>query len=342
MPDPQRILIIRPSALGDVARSVPVLTSLRRAYPDARIDWLVQDSFADVVRAHPDLTTVVPFARHRLSRAWRPDGLRAIAALKEVLREPRYDLVLDCQGLLRSGLLARLTGSPRRVGYRNARELGRFMLNETHHVARDMHTVDQMLALVEAIGVTPVRDMRLYAPAEAKTTIAAEPWADSRYVVLAPTSRWPGKLWPAERFAEVAAALVPSHAEYVILTGAAEEREQIGPLLTLAERDPRIIDRVGGATIGDLMAMIERAALVIALDSAPLHIAVGFDRPLVALYGPTRVKSVGPYRREADVIQHIQPGDRYRHKDEHQGREMMNRVTVDEVLQAARMRLNRA
>jgi heptosyltransferase-1 len=339
--DPRRILIIRPSALGDVCRSVPVLASLRAAYPDATINWLVQDSFADAVRHHPMLDGVVEFPRASLGRSSKAGNLLpTISWMNQHLRtRPRYDLVIDAQGLFRSGLFARWTGARTRVGYRNAAEGARFFYTHAYGVDRGRHAVDRMLALVEACSVPIHRDMRLYAdPAEQKKLSTTE-WAGSRYAVLAPTSRWPGKQWPAERFTQLARRLLASGVDRIVIVGGPGEDAQIGPLLSWAEHEPRAINLVGETTIGGLMAVIERSSLVVANDSAALHMAVGFDRPLVALFGPTRVELVGPYRRKSDVIQHARPGDTFDHKDGRVGLPMMRRITVSEVAAACESRL---
>ncbi|MEM9082080.1 MAG: glycosyltransferase family 9 protein, partial [Planctomycetota bacterium] len=163
--DAQNILLIRPSALGDVCRTVPVLASLRGAAPQARIDWLVQTEFMGAVQHHPALSSVLGFPRKRLSlgNIFRNDGRLAIQELSRNLRtNPRYDLVIDCQGLARSGLFAFLSGAKRRVGYTNAEELGWIWINKRIHAPRSMHTVDRMLSLVESLGIEVVRDMRLY------------------------------------------------------------------------------------------------------------------------------------------------------------------------------------
>jgi ADP-heptose:LPS heptosyltransferase len=221
------------------------------------------------------------------------------------------------------------------VGYANAREFGWLGVNERYTVPREMHAVDRMLELIRRAGIEPVADMRLYAPPEDRAAIAADPRFAEPYAVIAPTSRWPGKLWPAERFAEVARALLVYGLPRIALVGSKGERDQIGPLLSLAATESRVLDLVGQTSIGRLMALIERAALVIALDSAALHMAVGFDRPIVALFGPTRVELVGPYRREADVIQHVGSAERRDHKDAQSGRTLMEWITVAEVAAAS-------
>jgi lipopolysaccharide heptosyltransferase I len=344
-----RILLVRPSALGDVCRSVPVLASLRRAFPDAVIDWLVQDSFADAVRHHPALDAVVPFPRGDLGVSSRRGNLLpTLRWMNAALRpRPHYDLVIDAQGLFRSGLFAWWTGARNRVGYRNAEEMGGLFLNRAVRVPRSWHAVDRMLALTPLAGAEALRDMRLYPDPDELAWVDRQPWASpseqphaARFAVLAPTSRWPGKQWPAERFAELARRLLARGLPAVVIVGGPDERAQITPLLEWASAEPRALDLVGATSIARLMAVIARSSLVVANDSAALHMAVGFDRPLVALFGPTRVGLVGPYRRDADVIQHARPGDRFDHKDAETGRAMMERIAVEEVVAACLTRLH--
>jgi heptosyltransferase-1/heptosyltransferase-2 len=316
---------------------VPALVSLRRAWPDARIDWLVQDTFADAVRAHPALNGIVPFPRRQM-KEWLATGrLAPVGRWLRDLADGGYDLAIDLQGLARSGFFTWMSGARRRVGFANAREGGWLGLTERYAVPRHAHTVDRMLELLRQMGVPPVHDLRLVAPTEDRARAAEDPALAPPYVVLAPTSRWPAKQWPADRFARVAAALA-SRDLNVVLVGAASERDQIRPLLDLARTTPRIIDRVGHTNVGLLMAVIERARLVVANDSAALHIAVGFDRPIVGLFGPTRVDLVGPYRRTHDVIQHVTPADTLDHKQP-AGVALMQRIGVEEVLHAALARL---
>ncbi len=339
MPDPQRILIIRPSALGDVCRSVPILASLRRRYPSAAIEWLVNDDFAPAIAGHPALTRLVPFPRRRFGALWKPGAAVGFLAWLSALRRARYDLVIDAQGLFRSGFFAWATRSRRRVGYSNARELGWIFLNERHDIPPTRHSVDRMLALVEAAGVPPTPDMRLYATDEARSGAASElrrAGATGRVAVVAPTSRWAGKRWPADRFAELSRRLLDERAvDSAVIVGAPGERDQCAPLLALAQDDPRVVDLIGRTTVGELLAIVERAAIVNANDSAALHKTVGFDRPMVGLFGPTRIGLVGPYARSDAVLQRLEPGEALDHKNHASGAAMMARITVQDALDAA-------
>ncbi|MFI4898440.1 MAG: glycosyltransferase family 9 protein [Phycisphaerales bacterium JB059] len=340
MRPPEKILIIRPSALGDVCRSVPVLVSLKRAFPEAQVDWLVQDSFRDAVSAHPDLHSVVPFDRRGMGRASRRGNLGPMWRLAGSLRRAGYHLVVDAQGLFRSGFFAGATGAERRIGYRNARELGWVFCNERHRVDRSMHSVDRMLALLERAGIEPVRQLRLFTPESGRAWVTRHhpELNEGGYVVLAPTSRWVAKQWPDARFAELCGALLERSVARVVLVGGPGEAAQCPTLGALGERDPRVLNLIGATGIDALMALIERCDLLVANDSAALHMGVGFERELVALYGPTRVDLVGPYRRDADVIQHVSPGDPMNHKIDANG-SLMERIGVDEVLGACVRRL---
>jgi len=338
VPDPERILIIRPSALGDIVRTVPVLAALRARYPDAQIDWMVRDTFVDAVTPHPALDGVVPFARAALGRQTRRGRFGDLRRWLGVLRRTRYDAVLDCQGLFRSGFFSFATGAARRIGYRDASEFSWIFHNERIPAPRAMHTVDRALALAAACGAdTSEPDLTLYAQDEERSQAVIE--YPEPYAVLAPTSAWPAKCWPIDRFVELAKHLADHPAlGRIIIVGGPGERLHCAPLLELAERHPRITDRVGSTSIALLMAIIERAKLVVANDSAPLHMAVGFKRPLVALLGPTDPKLACPYGRADDVIQHTEPGDEFYFRDA-RAADMITRITVDEVAAACDARL---
>ncbi|MEO0715950.1 MAG: glycosyltransferase family 9 protein [Planctomycetota bacterium] len=315
-----------------------VAASLRAAFPTAEIDWLVNTPFAGAIASHPAVSAVIPFDRKHLGRTMKGGKPGPTLAFLADLRRGDYDLAIDAQGLARSGLFAWATGAPRRIGYANAREMGWLGLTEKHDIPTTLHSVDRMLALIEAAIIPPIRDMTLHADPAILERVDRHPnLAGTRYAVLAPTSIWPGKRWPIDRFAALATELLAMGLDRVAVVGAPGERDQCEPLLTSS--DPRIVDLVGDTDVAGLMAFIARAALVVANDSAALHMAVGFDRPAVALFGPTDTALVGPYQRDVDVIQHHTNADTLDHKNEQLGQEMMQRITLDEVVQACQARL---
>lgn len=336
--DPKRILIIRPSALGDICRSAPILAALKATYPDAKIDWMVRDNYTQAIEHHPDLNQVIPFKRVELGKQCRRFRFGPLLKWLRQLRKNRYDMVLDCQGLARSGFFSRATGAKLRYGFKDSQELGWLFHNQRIDAPKELHTVDRMLKLAQAAGADITDpNTTLHAGQEELSQVIIE--YPEPYAVLAPTSAWPAKCWPIERFTELAEQLTKNpNIQRVIIVGGPGERLHCAPLLELAKDHPKITDRVGSTSIALLMAIIARAKLVVANDSAALHMAVGFHRPLVALLGPTDPAKAAPFGRESDIIQHIEPGDEFYFRDSRSA-DMMPRITTDEVLAACIERL---
>ena len=317
-----------------MARSVPAVASLRLAFPAARVDWLVEEGFEAVVSHHPAVSNVVTFPKKRIRHALRRLDPRPLIELARTLRTSRYDRVLDLQGLARSAAMAWLTRAPGRIGLADARELGWLAYTTRAEASAEMHAVERMLAVVAAAGAAPVADMRLYVPPRGKEWLATQAWARRPYVVLAPTSRWPAKQWPAARFAEVALAARAMDLA-VAVVGSGGERAQCEAVTALAGRDEGVIDLVGGTDVAGLMACIEGSRGVVANDSAALHLAVGLGRPTVALFGPTRMDRVGPFGRSHEVIQHVARWESLDHKRA-SGVRLMERIAATEVIEALR------
>lgn len=315
---------------------MPVLASLRAAWPSATIDWIVQAEFAPAVASHPAVDEVIPFHRERWRSWWRRPGafVEAIGWLRG-LRRRRYDIVIDCQGLSRSALMTLATGAKRRVGHRDARELGWLAYNQRVTHARETHTVDRMLELVEACGIPSIPDMRLYLDEDDRAWWAARRATlgliEAPYVVLAPTSRWRSKRWPVERWPDLVESLQAVGFSRCLAIGAPGEQEQVAPLAAM----DGVTSLVGETSISQTMAVIAEAGLVIANDSAPLHMAVGFDRPCVGLFGPTDPAIVGPYGRLDSVIRSTRSAKdaSVHYRDKRPRTDLMQRITTAQILE---------
>lgn len=297
----RRILIIKPSSFGDVIHALPVLHGLRVRYPQARISWLVATSCAGLLAGHPELDEVIPFDRKRYGALGR--NLRVtveFAAFVRQLRERRFDLIVDLQGLFRSGFLAMASGARTRVGFANARELGWIFYNHRVEVPDpEMHAVERNYLFGRVLGFddAPIRfDLPVRAEARAaverllaETGIAAgEP-----YVLIGPGTRWETKQWPAESFAEVARRLQAEHGLPIVLAGMASERAAADRVAALA--GGRVCNLAGRTQLPEMIALVAGAALVVMHDSGPMHLATAFGRPTVAIYGPTSPARTGPY-----------------------------------------------
>lgn len=337
---PDRILIIRPSALGDVCRTVSVLAALRRAWPDATIDWLVQDSFADAVRAHPALDGIVPFPRGRWRGWWRHASLaREVAGWCASMRAGAYDVVLDCQGLARSALASWSTRAPVRVVRADARELS-WMAGTLRVPDAGEDALSEMLALVAALGVAADPDPALHAPLEDVRWWHAsrgDLGLAGRFAAIAPTSRWPGKRWEPARWAELARRL-QSRGLVVAALGAPGEETQVRAAL---DGVPGAVDLCGRLSIGRMMAMLADASIAVAHDSAAVHIAAGMGCPYVGIFGPTDPLRTGPWRCAEWCLW----GGRgetlgaHAYRDEALGTSLMGRVPVDAVMERCEARL---
>ena len=330
---PRRILLIRPSALGDVCRTVPVLASIKQAFPDAAIDWLVNDVFVDAVSAHPDLCDVVPFPRRRFAHWWRsPRIARELVGYLRMLRRSDYDLVLDCQGLGRSGLLSWATRAPLRIADRHAREWGWLGATRRIDTSANAHDVDRMLALLEGCSVPVVKDMRLHVPESDRAAWNGLDFPGGQYAVLAPTSRWITKAWPAAKWAALAEALLEGRCEHVLLIGAPNERADVSAVRdAMSTSTDRVHDMAGRTSVGGLMAVIEGARITVSNDSAALHMAVGLGGRCVGLFGPTNPGKVGPYGLEACVVR-APVAEPVHYRDTSIGDSIIDRIEVDDVL----------
>ncbi len=347
--DAPRVLLIRPSALGDVCRTVPALVTLRKAMPQAQIDWLVQSPFAPAIASHPDLHQVVAFDRKRYSKLLlRPGQWSSFRGFLRQLREAHYDMVFDLQGLARSGYFTWATRAPIRVGFANAREGGHLGYTHRYHIDTNMHTVDRMLALLKAHDIPPSpqepdRDMRLFTPAEDLK------WADQYlndigngnrpFALLAPTAQWLCKCWPIQRFVELAKRLEQELNLRIIVMAAPHEQPIVQPLLDATNT------QLPPTTIGKMMGLIQRARIMICHDSGPLHMAVGLGTPTVSLFGPTNPALVGPYQQDQWVVQ---PSDitqqelAQSYRDRKNDQSIMARITLDQVWDRVKMRMDQS
>jgi ADP-heptose:LPS heptosyltransferase len=286
---------------------------------------------ADAIQSHPAVHTVIPFDRKGMGSESRKLNIFPAIRFLRSLRQSDFDIVIDAQGLLRSGIFAWATRAKTRIGFADSREFGWLGLNNRICVPEGTHTVEKMMALLAPLEIESANhDMRLYTSSAASTAVESDQDLQLPYIVLAPTSLWEGKRWPISRFTYLAKQITNAGLRVVVI-GAPGEEAQCQPLLRLTDSGCPVVNRVGKTDIATMMAIIERSKAVVANDSAALHMAVGFNRPIVALFGPTRTELVGPYKNDNAVIQHIKLGDVMDHKNTESGQQMMQRITTEEV-----------
>jgi len=298
------VLIVRLGALGDVVHAIPAAAALRRAFPDARIDWLVEAKHRAIV----DLVTVLDRVVAVESPSWRG----WTTAVRE-LRAARYDLAIDLQGLMKSAVLARASGAARVVGFSiwHLREKTARPFYSDVHDAEGGHVISKNLRLLEAVGVHdseivfPIADV----PSGALDALRASIGASTAFALINPGAAWPNKRWPPERFGEVAAFLRETRGlTPVVLWGPGEDalaRAVIGASSGTAVLAPP-------SSVADIVALARAASLMVSGDTGPLHLATAVGTPTVSLFGPTDPARNGPFRAEdAAVSRYDACGCRY-------------------------------
>ena len=301
-----KIALVKLSAIGDVVHALPLARALREARPEAEITWVAERREAALLRDHPDVDRVVAVDTRGWRRALRAPGQvpaagRALGAAVRALRAVRADVALDAQGLLKSGLVTAATGAPLRVGFRAAdcrERLNAWFTNRRVAAPRSRHVVEQYLALLAPLGVAAPRvEFQLAARPAAERAMAA--WlATARVgpgdslVVVSPGAGRADKRWAPDRFRALADALTSrGGARVLALWGPGEEALAAAAVAGLA---PRAL-LAPPTDLDELVALLRRAALVVAGDTGPLHLAVAAGTSALGLYGPTRAARNGPY-----------------------------------------------
>ena len=305
----KRILLIKPSSLGDVIHALPVLHGLRRRYPRAHLAWLVSVTCRGLIDVHPEIDEIVPFDRRYYGRMLRsPAAAAAFFGFVRALRARRFDCVIDLQGLFRSGFLTRATGAGVRIGFANAREGA--PLAYTHRIPAgppDEHAVDRNYRVAAMLGFAdvPIAFPLHVQPAARKHVASLLAASDVNpagpYAVLTPGARWETKLWPAAKMAEMADELYRRHDLHVVVAGAPDEMAICAAVERAATRP--VANVCGKTGLAELVALIDGAALLVSNDSGPMHIGAALGRPVVGLFGPTNPDRTGPYSPTARVVQ---------------------------------------
>ena len=337
MSKPSRILITRLSAIGDCVMTLPVANALRDEFPEAEIVWLIQNAGKKLLEGHAsiDRFVVVP-------RGWLKSP-RTVWRIRRELRSLKCDWSVDPQSLTKSSVAGWLSGARKRAGFRapEGREIAPW-LNNVRITRTADHAVDSYLELLKPLGIESPRvrfDLPVHeqSRSEMRETLAAAGY--QRYAVINPGASWPSKMWPAERFGQIAREL--------------GERASVPSVVVWAGDDERILaeqivaDSQGHAVLApdtnlkQLSELLRDATVMVSADTGPLHIAAALGTPCVAMYGPTKPSHCGPYGSQHQVLQsYYQAGTS---RERRQGsNDAMQAISVGEVLQACQTVLQNA
>lgn len=311
LPHEPRILVVRLSSLGDIVHTLPALAALRQACPNARIDWVVEDRFADTLGIVPEIETV-----HALSRR---DGAAVRWRAMRRLAAHRYDLAIDFQGLFKSALVAKVAGIPKRIGFArgHCRELAWLLYTERVTPPGDCRNiVSRNLELAEAavreLGGsdhgTSNRDAALADVVQVPGPVLSGiddrlrrlGIETDRYAVLNPGARWTTKRWPVASYVSLAKRLQEELGLAIVVTAFGNERSLGNSIRDGLDGAAHVLDDL---SVREHAAICARAAVVIGSDTGPVHLAHAVDTPVVWLFGPTTSSRNAPPGRHGTALQ---------------------------------------
>ena len=300
-----KILIIKPSSLGDVIHSLPFLKAIKNTFHDAEIEWVISKNLKEILEGNPLINRLIVFDKD----SWTKIGnlsktVKEAIGLINILKSGHYDMVVDLQGLLRSGLITFFTSSPLKVGFKNAREGSSIFYNKKISVNGSLHAVDKSLEIAKAIrqgsgvrgqSTTHGGSGKAEFPLNVDKTAAENikkllgGLKEKEYVVVIPSARWKTKRWSPENFGTLISKLsVPC-----IVTGSKADEQIVKEVMRFS--NGKGTNFCGKTDLKELTALIAGAKAVVSNDSGPMHIAAAIGVPIIALFGPTDPYRTGPY-----------------------------------------------
>ena len=286
------ILIVRLGSLGDIIHAIPAAAAIRRAHSASRIDWLVD-------ARHRDLLELVPVIDRRI--AVQAGAAGSVLDTVRELRRGAYDVAIDLQGLLKSAVLARLSGAKRVIGFPAPllrERAARLFYAETAGEPAP-HVIDKNLSALKALGIRvpdvefPLDDRKPQIAADVRARLGVGP--QDRFAIINPGAAWPNKRWPPVYFAEVARALATRHnLRSIVLWGPSEE--QLAHDVVAASNGAAAVSPP--TAIADLVSLTRTAAVMISGDTGPMHVAGAAGTPLVGIFGPTDPARNGPWAED--------------------------------------------
>jgi heptosyltransferase I len=340
---PRSILLVRLSARGDVVFASPLVRALRRTYPDARITWMAESHTKDLIQYHPELDDVIVVERHEWIQLWKErrlgDLLRSVEALLLVLRSRHFDVAIDLQGLLRSGVMTFLSGATVRLGL-GSKEGSRHLMTRTFpRNLGDLRKISsEYRYLAEELGLE-VGDFAMEVPLAPEDQV----WARNRvqelglergFVAAIPFTTRPQKHWLEDRWAQLLDRVKGELGLPSVILGGPGDEDAFRRIRNLAESEP--VGLVGKTSLTRAAALVERASLVIGVDTGLSHMGIAFQRPTVTIFGST-IPYTETLSHRAKVLVHRLECSPCRTRPTCNGDfTCMKLVTVDQVMAAAR------
>lgn len=289
-----KIAIVRLGSIGDVVNTLPLLNRLRAGYSHSHITWIVEEKSAAILEGHSALDSLMVFPRSQ-------PGLWLQFAKQ--LRAHRFDLVLDCQRMMRSGIIVKLSGAPHRIGFDRARCREGSWIFTNHQIPPNHNPgvmLERFLDFADYLELPAAKiswDIQIGRTERDKVSQVLGLHGSSPIAMNVGASK-PEKRWPAEHFIELIRLLRPHWDGDLVLTGSIADQACAGQIA----REASVINTTGLFSLKELGAFLEQAAVVLSCDTGPLHLAVAMGTPVIGLYGPSDPRRTGPYEQESWII----------------------------------------
>jgi len=296
----KKILIVKPSSLGDILHTFPAISLLAEACPDACIDWLVNRQFSFLPKFHPAVADTIIFPRKELAQPFLFP--KFFLSLKKRIRRGKYDLVIDFQGLMRSSIFAKLSKAPIVAGFASPREkIATLFYNKKVSVPeRYVHAVERNLFLV-----SETMDIEYKAPSLSLKTLNSERESvldklkdlgiseSDTLIGISPVTRWETKNWPPEFFANIIDIIGEKKVKFIII--GAEKDILVANRIIAESKNKNIVSLAGRTTVSELFELIRLFKMLLSNDSGPSHIAAVLNIPVLCMFGPTVPEKTGPF-----------------------------------------------
>lgn len=300
-----KILLIKMSSMGDIFHTFPAISDIRKHFPDAEIDWVVEDSFKEIVDWHPAVRKVIPIHLRRWVKQRNKSSWQEFKAWRHELHQDTYDLVIDAQGLLKSAVIAKCAKSPALHGYdkHSAREaITHWFYKFQHHVEKDQHAVERTRQLVaKVLGYTPAEKLN-FGINQNFTHIKKNP----RKLIFVIGTSWVTKLWAANEWKALTQIALNDGFDVEIIWGSPEEQAIADGIIASCPGASRPEQRLSITTIAEKLV---EAVGVIGLDTGFSHLAGALETPTIALYGATSPTKVGLIGEHTHNLQMDEPLD---------------------------------
>ena len=288
----QKICVIKPSALGDVVQSLPILPILKHLFPQSHVSWVINRELSELLTGNSCLDELIPFDRR--------GGISAWWKLLKRLRRAQFDLVFDLQGLMRTGIMTLATQAPIRIGLQTAREGSHLACHQLlPDSGNQVPAYRRTWRIAEELGLGELRSQT-----EIVIPDYDRQWAEQLraglhgpLLVIQPGTRWQTKQWPIRQYAEVIRRAIKELGMSAIIIGSPNESATAQELVELVNHAvPRceILSLAGQTTIKQLAALLQQADLVLSNDSGPLHLAASLETPVVGVFTCTSPIRSGP------------------------------------------------